>query len=322
MNAPALRRWLATRRDDWGRIERALRGPLPRRQDEAEALQQIADYRALARDLAVARRELPGTELIPRLETALRQSHLRLHRRREPLRVRLRRLYLQEIPQQFQQLRTALAVVVALFVGSALASALLVWFFPELAALVASEQMIDKVQRGGLWTDDVLNVVPSSVMSARIISNNVTVALMAFVFGTLYGAGTVYIVMLNGAMLGGVFALTAHYGLAERLFKFIIAHGVVELSVILLTAAAGVSLGEALVRPGDRTRSVAFGEAVAGSGRLLFVIVPFLLLAGIIEAYVSPAEVYGMPERLLVGLLSGGLLWAVLSGRAWRRWQH
>jgi uncharacterized membrane protein SpoIIM required for sporulation len=319
MTPVALRRWLESRRGDWSRIESLLADAHPQVAGETATARMIEDYRALAHDLAVVRRELPGTDLVRRLEAWLRQLHLLLNRDYEPARERLLRLYRDEIPELFHRLRPTLSVVVLIFIGSAIAAWLLVYNFPELSALFASEGMIDNVERGQLWTDGIFNIVPSSVMSTGIIANNVTVALMSFLIGSLYGIGTLYMVILNGAMLGGVFALTARHGLAGALFRFIVAHGVVELSVIMLAATAGVRLGEALVRPGQRTRTEAFRAAVGDAGRLLAVVVPFLFLAGMIEGFVSPADIYGIPERMLVGALSGVLLWAVLSGKAWRR---
>ncbi|MDN5747187.1 MAG: stage II sporulation protein M, partial [Pseudonocardia sp.] len=42
---------------------------------------------------------------------------------------------------------------------------------------------------------------------------------------------------LNGLMLGGAFALTARHGLADRLFEFIVAHGIVELTIVCVAGA-------------------------------------------------------------------------------------
>ena len=110
----------------------------------------------------------------------------------------------------------------------------LVSTYPELAGLFASEEMINQVQRGKLWTEGMINVVPSSFLSLSIMTNNIVVALFAFALGAFYGLGTLYIIGLNGLMLGGIFAFTAKYGLAEELFSFVVAHGVVELSIICL----------------------------------------------------------------------------------------
>lgn len=56
-----------------------------------------------------------------------------------------------------------------------------------------------------------------------------------------------------------------------QLFRFVIAHGVVELSVICIAVTAGISLGEALARPGSRSRARAFQTAVIEAGQVLVV---------------------------------------------------
>jgi uncharacterized membrane protein SpoIIM required for sporulation len=179
-------------------------------------------------------------------------------RRPSHLEAQLVELFRDEVPRVFRDLRPTILITVALFLGMGLLGWLLVSSNPELASLIASEEMIEQVQRGELWTDDILNIIPSSVLSFRLMANNIMVSLFAFALGALYGLGTIYIISLNGFMLGGIFAFTANYDLAGRLFSFVIAHGVVELSVICLAGAAGIQLGHALVHPGLKTRMAAF----------------------------------------------------------------
>ena len=146
----------------------------------------------------------------------------------------------------------------------------LVQRYPELIALFASPELIATVERGQLWTEGLLNIVPSSVLSAQILANNIVVSLFAYCAGFLFGLGTLYILGLNGLMLGAVFAFVGMHGLRGQLFSFIVAHGCVELSVMCLSGAAGAAVGEALIRPGaGRThrvvprRGVALGKAAA-----------------------------------------------------------
>jgi len=218
----------------------------------------------------------------------------------------------------FHDMSATIWITVTLFFGTGLLGWLLVSFNPELASLFASEKMIEEVQRGELWTDGILNIVPSSVLSVQIMANNIIVSLFAFALGALYGLGTIYIISLNGFMLGGIFAFTAKYDMAGRLFNFVIAHGVVELSVICLAGAAGIQLGHALVHPGLKSRGAAFRDAVKQAGTLLPVVVVFLIGAGLIEGYISPDDSYPLSVRVVVGVAYGILLWTVLSGRIWR----
>ncbi len=78
----------------------------------------------------------------------------------------------------------------------------LVHRYPELIALFASPELIATVERGQLWTEGLLNIVPSSILSVQILTNNIVVSLFAYCAGFLFGLGTLYILGLNGLMLG------------------------------------------------------------------------------------------------------------------------
>ena len=316
----SLLHWLRRRVPEWRRLATLLdRQHDSKNESYAEVIELVERFRSLGRDLSLARAVLPGSALSRELEALFLKAHEAVYRRPTRLGAQLRELFRDEIPRVFRRIRASVVVTAALFIGCGLAGWLLVAMNPELASLVASEQMIDDLQRGELWTDDLLNVVPSALLSLRIMTNNIIVSLFAFGLGAFYGLGTIYIIALNGLMIGGVFALTAQYGLAERLFTFVVAHGVVELSVICLAGAAGIQLGEALVRPGLRTRMEAFRQAVAEAGKLLPLVAVFLVGAGIIEGYVSPNPAFSLTERIVIGVAYGALLWLVLAGTPWRR---
>lgn len=315
----AVASWLQRRRDRWNKIERYLRtrGDV-KRDDPAEILQFAEDFRGLAHDLALSQSVLPGNRITRYLETLLLQAHEIMYRKPDNLLRGIAGIVRTDTPRIMHELRHALQATVSIFLASAMAGWLLVHYFPELAGLFVSEDMINTVQNGKLWTDDLLNIFPSSVLSFSIISNNVSVTLFAFVCGCLYGLGTFYIIALNGLMLGGTFAFTREYDMDGRLFEFIVAHGVVELSVICIAGALGMGLGEALARPGNHTRAGAFRLAVNRSGKLLVTIIPFLVGAGIIEGFISPDPRFDLLHRSLVGFGFFILFWLTITGRIWK----
>lgn len=316
----ALAAWLQGRAAQWQRLSRILTEVSVRRQADLTQLKELmSGYRALARDVSLARAAVPDAKLVARLEALLTQAREVIHRRPGNVRDALTGLFRDGAPRVVFGLRSRIAAVTTLFFASAASGWWLVHRYPELAALFASEQMINSVQRGELWTDGLINIVPSALLSLGIMTNNIVVSLFAFTLGALYGLGTLYIVGMNGLMLGGVFAMTAQNGLAGRLGEFVVAHGIVEISVILLAAAAGVELGEALARPGNRSRATAFREAVRHAGQLLPLCGLFLVGAGLIEGYVSPDPNFTTAQRVAIGVVYWILLILVLSGRLWRR---
>jgi uncharacterized membrane protein SpoIIM required for sporulation len=284
-----------------------------------EALHTLQTYRALARDLATARELLPGSAATAALETAYSRLHVAVSRPPRLGRSRWLTLFREQIPAAARSVRS-LALWIGLLLGlSALAGWWLISTYPELIGLIASEQMISGVEQGHLWTDQLLNVAPSSILSAKIFSNNAVVTTGAFCAGILFGLGTFYMITLNGLMLGGLLAFTHQHGLALSLVRFILAHGPVELSVICLAGAAGTALGESLIRPTAATRAQSFRACAEHLGPLLIACVFLLLGAGLIEGFVSPSERFSISFRLTVGVGYWLVMLLFLSGRLFPR---
>lgn len=309
--------WLEDRLQHWRAISESARGA--RADRTLEQSRDVMDgYRALARDLSIARRKAPGTRVHRALESLYAQTHDALNAKpRNPL-TDIWLWFSVYLPAAVRALRGEIIFVTALFVATTLGGFLCVAVWPETADLFMSETMMRMVQNGVLWTDDLLNVVPSSMLSYQLMTNNISVALTAFALGLIYGLGTLYIISLNGMMLGAVFAYTSHYQMELALFRFIVAHGLVELSVICLSGAAGMAIGRALARPGPGGRVEALRETAAPALALAAASIPFLIGSGVIEGYVSPNDNFGLGSRVVIGVLWFCIFLVALDGRIWR----
>src|SRR5215469_5102483 len=286
-----------------------------RTEDAADATRMADDYRLLAHDLARVRALLPDTRTREYLEGAYARAHATLHHGAWHAGSALLTLFRDELPAVVRELRPYIVWATVIFALAVAAGFALVDRYPDLIALFASPELIDKVERGQLWTEGLLNIVPSSVLSLQILTNNIIVSLFAYCAGFLFGLGTVYILGLNGLMLGAVFAFVGQHGLREQLFAFVVPHGCVELSVMCLSGAAGAAVGEALVRPGAGGRVQSFREAALRSGKLLIACALLLVGAGLIEGYVSPNPRFGLVARVGIGVGYWLFMLALLSGR-------
>jgi uncharacterized membrane protein SpoIIM required for sporulation/uncharacterized RDD family membrane protein YckC len=269
-----------------------------------DALAVVDDYRRAAHELGTARSAAGngGAATLEHLEAAYAELHGSVHRPARRAWLMLWSLLRDEVPAAVRAMRWHLLAVTLLFVMAVAAGFSLIYSFPDLIAMFASPQLIATVERGELWTDGLLNVTPSAVLSVSILTNNIVVSLFAFCSGIVFALGTFYIVGLNGFSLGAIFAFTAQHGLAGRLFDFVVAHGCVELSCICISGAAGSYLGEALVRPGTHTRSEAFRLATQDGVRVLVVVTLLLFLCGFIEGYVSPDPEIPRWARVTIGV--------------------
>jgi uncharacterized membrane protein SpoIIM required for sporulation len=315
----ALRVALLRRSELWkSAAERTRRLSGKRTDDAADAAAMADDYRMLAHDVAKVRRLLPESRAREYLEAAYAQAHASLHRPAWHPGHALLNLFRAEIPAVVSWLTPHIIWATALFILTVIAGYWMVHTYPDLIALFASPELIATVERGQLWTEGLLNVVPSSVLSLQILTNNIVVSLFAYCAGFLFGLGTVYILGLNGLMLGAVFAFTSLHGLGNDLFRFVVAHGCVEISVMCLSGAAGAAVGEALIRPGAATRTESFQRAALQSGKLILACVLLLVGSGVIEGYVSPNPAFPLWTRILIGLTYWLFMIALLNGWLFR----
>lgn len=308
--------WIRARAPAWEALaSEAASVPRRSRATAEDALRTLKTYRALARNLANARQLLPNSFLAATLENACATLHVAIGRPPRFGRARLLTLLRDDIPAAAASVRATVLWIAALFVTSALAGWWLVSTYPALVSLIASDRMIDGVERGHLWTDQIFSITPPGLLSARIVSNNVVVTLGAFCSGIFFGLGTFYMISFNGLMLGGLLAFTHQYGLAHGLVGFILAHGPVELSVICVAGAAGTALGESLIRPRLPTRAESLRRRTAELGPLLVACALLLLGSGLIEGFVSPNPRFSIPVRLAVGLGYWTLMLLFLGGK-------
>ncbi|MEX1994452.1 MAG: stage II sporulation protein M [Steroidobacteraceae bacterium] len=315
-----LRAWLGGRIGVWQQIEaRQQQLARGRRHDVSAANALVDGYRTLARDLSIARQLLPGSRVTRFLEGQYQRAHALLARPAHGFLADLKTLLVDDVPATTRELSTFIFAIAALFVFSGLAGAWLVSSFPELATLFASEEMIWTVESGDLWTDSLVNVVPSAVLSAGILANNIAVSVFAYCVGVIFGLGTFYIIATNGLMIGGMFAFTHQHDLAFRLFEFVIAHGPVELTTIVFAGAAGAAVGEALIRPTGGSRAESFRRAVSRTSRYLVFCALLLIGAGLIEGFISASPTFPLLSRAVIGGASWLIAIAAATGLLYRR---
>lgn len=308
------------RREDWGQLsdlldvaERDMRALSP---EQVQRLGYL--YREAAADLALARRDFVDDRVTQFLNQLVGRGHAVVYQS-EPLAwSRLRGFIARGFPRTFRHLLpftlvAALAFIVpGLLVGAAtawqpaLAEQLLPAQVQELTAMIEEQQ---------LWTEIPVSERP--YVSAFIMRNNIRVTFLAFAGGMLLGLFTLYILIANGVLIGGLTGLTVHYGVGLELWTFVISHGVIELSVVFMAGGAGLAVGWGIIRPGLLSRRDAVAQAARHAILLIMGAAPLLVLAGLIEGFISPNESIPAALKWAFGLLSGLLLYAYLflSGR-------
>jgi uncharacterized membrane protein SpoIIM required for sporulation len=300
------------RSEAWSRLDTLVRDA--RRRAESLGPEGVLElgslYRAAAADLALGRRAFPGDPVVARLErlvAAARTLVYAVPSRRGGLRRFVTHGYWRLVAERW----VVLALAAALLFGPALLSGAWALDDPGAAAgLVPTEfQSVTEPRPEG----QDLGLAPDeeAAFSAAIMTNNIRVSLFAFAAGILAGLGTAAVLILNGVLLGAVGGLAVGAGNGRPFFELVAAHGVLELSCILVAGAAGLRFGWALVEPGTGTRGDALRREARPALALVLGTAPWLVVAGLVEGFVTPAGI-GLTGALAVGFALATVYWGLV----------
>jgi len=269
-------------------------------------------YRAVTSDLALAKRDFPRHRVTQYLNHLVGRAHAAVYRG-EPLALkRLWEFFRVEFPRTFRATFPFTFIAMLLLFVPAIASGISTAVNPESARWlvpVGMQDAITKIEQNDLWIDIPVNERPYA--SSFIMRNNIQVSFIVFGGGITAGLLTIYSTIQNGVMLGALLGLTYHYGIPD-LANFVIGHGVIELSVICMASGSGLMLGWAIIHPGLLRRRDALTLAAQQSVKLLMGAVPWLVVAGTIEGFISPAENVPPLVKWTVGITSGIVLYSYL----------
>ena len=102
-------------------------------------------------------------------------------------------------------------------------------------------------------------------------------------------------------------------GMSLQLWSFVAPHGVLELPAIFIGGAAGFRIAQGLLFPGLLPRRESLARAGLEAVKLILGTIPILIIAGLIEAFVSPTGL-PVPLKFSLALALFALLGAYLFG--------
>jgi uncharacterized membrane protein SpoIIM required for sporulation len=300
-------RWIEKRKDYWERLEQLIRltgsgvGKL-----NHEQLQELGLlYRQTASDLSVLLQDVSNPQLAAYLNQLLARGHNLIYMGQRPQAGNLISFYGRTYPRVFRETLPLTMLVIAIFLVAALAGWAVTLHDPGFAHRLLGPQMMQDIDRRQMWTQSVVAIKP--VAASAITTNNLTVAFTVFALGVT-AIGTIWMIILNGLLLGVVGAATWRAGMAVALWSFVVPHGVLELPAIFLAGAAGLDIARGLLFPGMLPRPEALARAGGRASRLVLGTLPLLLIAGTIEGFFSPTDAPVAMKFTLGAVLFAALL--------------
>ena len=287
-------KFINQRKNAWQRLEDLLgmldHASLRRlRREEVRELGRI--YRRTASDLAIARAESRDPRLVNYLNSLVIRAHGRIYRADAQGGKTIRNFFARELPRTFRRTWRYTAVSFAVFVVFFSLSFIGTKIDPEFSELVGVDPTFRElyIETKTHWWERLNEANQEG--ASMIMTNNIQVTIYTFAFGATFGVGTLFYLAYNGANIASVVALTYRAGFGNDLVTFMAAHGVIELTCIFIAGGAGLLVGTAMIMPGNRTRADALKIRGMEAVRLMLGVALLLVVAGIIEGFVSPAPI-------------------------------
>jgi len=298
--------WIEKRRLHWTRLERLMEisGRSGVSALSPAELQELALlYRQTASDLASVREDPTSNHLALYLNQLLGRAHNLIYMGRKASGRGMWTFFKDEYPAIFRETFPDTLAAFAVFLAAAFAGFLMGIADPSFSRHVLGPHMIETIEKHEMWTDPFVTV--KAAASSFILTNNMTVAFATFALGITAGIGTVYMMLINGLLMGVVSVACWREGMSLSLWSFVAAHGVLELPAIFIAGGAGLGIARGLLFPGSLPRRESLVRAGARSVRLVLGTIPMLLIAGFVEGFVSPTKLpYSVKFMLAGGLFT------------------
>src|SRR6267142_152927 len=311
--------FIEQRKTAWQRLEDLLKlldSTSLRRLHREEVRELGRIYRRTASDLAIARAESRDPRLVNYLNSLVIRAHGRIYQADTQGGSRIVQFFARDFPQTFRRTWRYTAVSFTVFALFSVIGFLGTKYDPEFSELVGVSPAFREVyiETKTHWWEDLNEA--NQVGASSIFTHNIQVTIYTFAFGALFGVGTLFYLAYNGATIASVLALTYRAGFGNDLVTFMVGHGVIELSCVFIGGGAGLLIGTALVMPGDLSRADALKTRGMEAIRLMLGVSVLLVVAGIIEGFISPAPIPAA-IKFSVAAITGLALYSylLLAGR-------
>jgi uncharacterized membrane protein SpoIIM required for sporulation len=278
-------------------------------------------YRRACEQLALARARSYPAYIVDRLERLTADAHQVIYSQHDFGLAHVAALLTTDFPRAVRTEFRYVAAAAALFIGPTIIVGLMMYWHPELILSVVSPETAARFEQMYSPAAESIGRVREAstdwMMFGFYIRNNIGVAFQCFAGGLFAGLGSLFFLAYNGAHSGAVAGYLTERGMSSTFYSFVVTHAAFELTAIVLSGAAGLKIGHALLAPGRRTRRDALVATTRDSAVILYGVTAMLIVAAAIEAFWSSARWLAPTIKYSVA----GVCWAavfayfILQGR-------
>jgi len=294
--------FLKKNKDKWLLFEAVLDNKTTVEPDELSDL-----YLDITNDLSYAKTFYSNSNTVLYLNALSVKAHQKIYKSKKESKYRLVKFFKTEFPLLFYNYQKYLGIAFFVFVLFTVIGAFSASKDGSFVRLILGDGYVnttlENIEKGNPMA--VYAKTGETTMFLLITINNLKVALMAFIYGILLSVGSLYILMQNAIMLGSFTYFFVEKGLFWQSARTIWIHGTIEISVIIVAGCAGLVLGSGLLFPGTYSRLNAFKRSVKDGLKIMLSTVPFFIVAGFLEGFVTRHT--EMPDWLALFIITASL---------------
>ena len=266
----------------------------------AELFIQVTD------DLSFARTKYPGTRTTQYLNALASKVHLRIYKNKRERTNRFATFWKYEVPLAMFDARKPLLYAFIIFLVAALVGAVSARYDDTFVRLILGDgyvnMTLENIKQGN--PTRVYATMDELSMFFFITWNNIMVSFKIFVYGVFASLGTAYFLFSNAVMVGTFMMLFYTENQLGHALPVIMLHGTIELSSIVIAAAAGFTMGNSLIFPGTYSRLASFKHGAMKGLKIIVGLVPFFILAAFIESFITRYAFMPNAVKMLIIALS------------------
>lgn len=289
----------------WEEFEKVVKDQERAQPDKlAELFIQVTD------DLSFARTQYPSSRTTEYLNALASKVHLEIYRNKREDKNRFITFWKVEVPSVMYEVRKPLLYAFLIFIVSGIIGSLSVRYDDTFVRLIMTDAYVN------MTLENIKNGNPTKVYASEsellmfvfITWNNIMVSFKTFVFGILASVGTGYLLFYNGLMVGTFIMFFYQENQLGQALPVIMLHGTIELTSIVIAGAAGFAMGNSLLFPGTYSRLESFKMGALKGLKIIMGLVPFFILAGFIESFITRYAFMHWGIKAVIILLSASLM--------------
>lgn len=145
---------------------------------------------------------------------------------------------------------------------------------------------------------------PSDQMFISIFTNNFRVGILVFALGMFFCFGSMVLMFINGIVLGVFTFLMVSHGQTAQYVLTVYQHGTIEILGMIVEGGAGMMVGYGLLFPGTLSRFRSMREYALKAVKIFISCLPLILIAAIIESYITRYTEIHLAIRISVIVIS------------------